>query len=159
MPRRSTRKNTYVRLPEQRIQEIQDLVRSWPFETKAFMRARLNQYKPPSGWFNTILEFMLGLIMETPDRTFRVLKDPRILTDWQKRFELSGQSNPQEAWNRILEKEVTARDYRYLLSLLDTGLSDVHMPVELEKLLRKSTRPISARSISRTRPFPKRPWF
>ncbi|MGD9010641.1 MAG: AAA family ATPase, partial [Desulfobacteraceae bacterium] len=32
------------------------------------------------------------------------------------------------------EKEVTARDYRYLLSLLDRDLSDVHVPVEMEEL-------------------------
>jgi SpoVK/Ycf46/Vps4 family AAA+-type ATPase len=134
MPRRLTRKITYVRLPEQRIKEIEGLVATWPYETKAFMRARLNQYKPPSGWLNTILDIMLSFIMDAPEKRFKVLKDPDILTDWQKRFELSGQANPQDAWNRILEKEVTARDYRYLLSLLDRDLSDVHVPVEMEEL-------------------------
>jgi SpoVK/Ycf46/Vps4 family AAA+-type ATPase len=134
MPRRLTRKITYVRLPEQRIKEIEGLVATWPYETKAFMRARLNQYKPPSGWLNAILEIILSFIMDAPEKHFKVLKDPEILTDWQKRFELSGQANPQDAWNRILEKEVTARDYRYLLSLLDRDLSDVHVPVEMEEL-------------------------
>jgi SpoVK/Ycf46/Vps4 family AAA+-type ATPase len=134
MPRRLTRKISYVRLPEQRIKEIEGLVATWPYETKAFMRARLNQYKPPSGWVNTILDIILSFIMDAPEKHFQVLKDPEILTDWQKRFELSGQANPQDAWNRILEKEVTARDYRYLLSLLNRDLSDVHVPVELEEL-------------------------
>ena len=137
MPRRVTKQVTYVRLPEQRIQEIQALVASWPYETKAFMRARLNQYKPPAGWLNAFLEVLLSFFMDKPEKTFSVLKDPKILTDWQMRFELSGQSNPQDAWNRILEKEVTARDYQYLLSLLDSGLSDVHVPVELETLFEK----------------------
>ena len=137
MPRRLTRKTTYVRLPERRIQEIKALVREWPNETKAFMRARLNQYKPPAGYVNTVLDTFLSFIMDTPDKHFNVLKDPDILTDWQKRFEISGQTNPQTAWNRILEKEVTAKDYLYLLSLLDHSLSDVHVPVELEDLFDK----------------------
>lgn len=134
MPRRLTRNITYVRLPEQRIREIEALVATWPYETKAFMRARLNQYKPPSGWLNALLDIFLSFIMDAPEKHFKVLKDPDILTDWQKRFELSGHANPQDAWNRILEKEVTARDYRYLLSLLDRALSDVHVPVEMEEL-------------------------
>jgi SpoVK/Ycf46/Vps4 family AAA+-type ATPase len=137
MARRTTRKVTYVRLPEQRIREIQALVESWTYETRAFMRARLNQYRPPSGWLNAAIEWLLAFFMETPDKTFRVLRDPAILTDWQKRFALSGQANPQDAWNRILEKEVTAKDYLYLLSLLDHSLSDVHVPLELQSLFEK----------------------
>ena len=137
MPRRQTKKITYVRLPEGRIREIKGLVAQWPYETKAFMRARLNQYRPPAGWINKILETFLSFIIEAPEKKFYVLKDPEILTDWQKRFEISGQTNPQDAWNRILEKEVTAKDYRYLLSLLDYGLRDVHVPVELEALFEK----------------------
>ena len=137
MPRRLTKKVTYVRLPERRIREIKSLVGDWPYETKAFMRARLNQYKPPAGWINSILETFISFFLEAPDRQFHVLKDPEILTDWQKRFELSGQTNPQDAWNRILEKEVTSKDYLYLLSLLDHGLRDVHVPVELDTLFEK----------------------
>ena len=137
MPKRLTKKVTYVRLPEQRITEIQALVASWPYETKAFMRARLNQYKPPRIWMSNLIEWAMSFVMDSPDKTFRVLKDPNILTDWQKRFELSGQANPQDAWNRILEKEVTARDYLYLLSLLDEQLTDVHVPIELETLFEK----------------------
>lgn len=137
MPRRLTKKTTYVRLPEKRIHEIKALVGEWPYETKSFMRARLHQYKPPAGWTNAVLETFISFIMESPDKRFNVLKDPEILTDWQKRFEISGQTNPQDAWNRILEKEVTSRDYLYLLSLLDHSLRDVHVPVELSDLFEK----------------------
>jgi len=137
LPKRLTKKVTYVRLPEHRIKEIQALVASWPYETKAFMRARLNQYKPPRIWMSSLAEWGVSFFMDSPEKTFRVLKDPAILTDWQKRFELSGQANPQDAWNRILEKEVTARDYLYLLSLLDESLTDVHVPIELENLFEK----------------------
>ncbi|MGD9009287.1 MAG: hypothetical protein PVG41_15280, partial [Desulfobacteraceae bacterium] len=80
MPRRLTRKITYVRLPEQRIKEIEALVATWPYETKAFMRARLNQYKPPSGWLNAFLDVGLSFIMDAPEKHFKVLKDPDILT-------------------------------------------------------------------------------
>ena len=43
MPKRLTKKVTYVRLPEHRINESQALVASWPYEPKAIMRARLDQ--------------------------------------------------------------------------------------------------------------------
>jgi SpoVK/Ycf46/Vps4 family AAA+-type ATPase len=137
MARRLTREITYVRLPESRIREINDLVASWPQETKAFMRARLNQYRPPMDMINNLLETFLSFFMDAPEKNFNVLKDPDILTDWQKRFEISGQTNPQDAWNKILEKEVSAKDYRYLLSLLDKQLVDVHIPVELHDLFEK----------------------
>jgi transitional endoplasmic reticulum ATPase len=137
MPRRLTKEIRYVRLPEERIREIEDLVASWPHETMAFMRARLNQYKPPSDLFNTLLDSFISLFMRAPKKRLAVLKDPDILTDWQKRFEISGQTNPQEAWNKILEKEVSAKDYVYLLSLLERELADVHIPLELEELFEK----------------------
>jgi transitional endoplasmic reticulum ATPase len=137
MARRLTREITYVQLTESRIREINDLVAAWPQETKAFMRARLNQYRPPMGLVNSVLETFLSFFMEAPERKFNVLQDPNILTDWQKRFEISGHTNPQEAWNKILEKEVSAKDYRYLISLLDKELVDVHIPVELYDLFEK----------------------
>ncbi len=137
MARRLTKEITYVRLSEQRIAEIQNLVASWPYETKAFMRARLNQYKPPSDMVNTLLEWLLSLFAEAPEKRFNILEDPDILTDWQRRFEISGQTNPQDAWNKILEKEVSAKDYDYLLSLLNNDLTDVHVPWELRILFEK----------------------
>jgi len=137
MPRKLTRENKYVRLPEKRIHEIEDLVAAWPYETMAFMRSRLNQYKPPSDFINSILDTVLSLFVDAPKKHLRVLKDPDILTDWQKRFEISGQTNPQEAWNKILEKEVSARDYIYLLSLLNKELNDIHIPVELRTQFEK----------------------
>ncbi len=137
MPRRLTKEIKYVRLPEARIREIEDLVASWPYETMAFMRARLNQYRPSSDFINTLLDIFLSLFADAPKRKLQVLKDPDILTDWQKRFEISGQTNPQEAWHKILEKELSAKDYVYLLSLLDKELTDVHIPWELKSLFEK----------------------
>ena len=137
MPRRLTKEIKYIRLPEERISEIQDLVASWPYEIMVFMRARLNQYRPPSDLVNTLLELLLSLFTTAPKKKFDVLNNPDILTDWQKRFEISGQTNPQEAWNKILEKEVSAKDYAYLLSLLDIELTNVHIPEDLRELFEK----------------------
>ena len=137
MAKRLTKEVRYISLPENRIQEISRLVASWPYETKAFMRSRLNQYSPPSDWLNTLLENFLSFFFTAPEKHFVILKDPEILTDWQRRFEISGKTNPQQAWNKILEKEVSAKDYTYLLSLLDRDLGDVHVPVELTSLFEK----------------------
>jgi SpoVK/Ycf46/Vps4 family AAA+-type ATPase len=137
MARKITKEIQYIRLSENRIREIEDLVASWPYETRAFMRARLNQYKPPSDLINAVLDRILSLFMATPQKKFNVLKDPDILTDWQKRFEISGQTNPQDAWNKILEKELSPKDYIFLLSLLDRELTDIHIPWELQDLFDK----------------------
>ena len=107
MAQRLTKEIRYIRLPEQRIREIEELVRSWPYETKAFMRARLNQYRPRFKSLNALLDTVRSIFMPYKERKFVILKDPSILTDWQRRFELSGQTNPQEAWHKILEKEWT----------------------------------------------------
>jgi SpoVK/Ycf46/Vps4 family AAA+-type ATPase len=137
MAKRVTKEVKYVKLPEQRIREIEDLVALWPYETKAFMRSRLHQYQPPSDFVNRLLDTLLSLFIAAPEKHFEILKEPDILTDWQRRFEISGQTNPQDAWNKILEKEVSAKDYLYLLSLLDRELSDVHVPWELASLFEK----------------------
>jgi hypothetical protein len=137
MARSFTKEIQYVRLTEKRIREIEDLVASWPYETRAFMRARLNQYKPSSDLINAVLDRILSIFMAAPKKKFNALKDPSILTDWQKRFEISGQTNPQEAWNKLLEKELSAKDYIFLLSLLDRELADVHIPWELQELFEK----------------------
>ncbi len=47
MPRRTTKEKTYIRLPEKAIHKIEALVSTWTYDTKAFVRSRLNQYKPP----------------------------------------------------------------------------------------------------------------
>jgi transitional endoplasmic reticulum ATPase len=137
MPRRFTKAVKFIKLSEKRIMEIEELVSLWPYETKAFMRARFLQYQPKSDIINTLLESFLSFFYEPPEKKFSILKDPDILTDWQRRFEISGQTDPQEAWSKILEKELSAKDYAYLLSLLDDELNDVHVPWELDALFEK----------------------
>ncbi len=137
MARRTTKAVKYIKLSEQRIREIEDLVALWPYETKAFMRARLLQYKPKSDLMTRVVEFILSFLYDSAEKNFSILKDPDILTDWQRRFEISGQTDPQESWSKILEKELSSKDYAYLLSLLEKELNDVHVPLELEELFAK----------------------
>lgn len=134
---RKTKEIHYVRLPEKRIAEIEALVSGWPYETKAFMRARLNQYSPRSRLSTTIQNIIDFLLMKARNKRFTILRNPEILTDWQKRFAISGQTHPLEAWNNILEKEVSSKDYHYLLFLLDKELTDVHVPLGLGVLFEK----------------------
>ena len=133
---RLTKEISYIKLSEQRIREIETLVNGWPNETKAFMRARLNQYSPPSYIFSIIKKVFRFVLRISGRRKFIILNNPDILTNWQKRFELSGESNPQEAWNKILEKEISRKDYKYILALLDKELVDVHVPHEFRDLFK-----------------------
>lgn len=134
---RLTRETRHVRLPEARIREIEELVASWPHETKAFLRARLHQYAPPSGLLHGLAGQARALLGRRTERAFRVLRDAGLLTDWQRRFELSGETNPKEAWNKLLSREVGQADYPYLLFLLDRELADAHVPPELKGLVEK----------------------
>jgi len=137
MPRRFTKKVRYVRLPEKRIAEINELVASWSHETKEFMRARLNQFKPGGGLTRGAKGLYRWFTFSAPKRDLAILKSPEILTDWQKRFEVSGQTVPRKAWNHILERELSDSDRAYMLALLEKELSDVHLPDELANLFQK----------------------
>jgi len=137
MPKRYTKKIQYIRLPERRITEIESLVESWPYDTKEFMRARLNQYRPPSGLLNLLFYTLKSAFRRKRAGHFNALREPRILTDWQRRFELSGETVPRRAWNNILEKEVSKKDRALLLALLNRDLADVHIPDEFADLLEK----------------------
>ncbi len=137
MPRRLTKQVRLIRLPEKRIAEIDDLVASWPHETKEFMRVRLKQYRPPPPFFRLLSRCLGWFLLTAKKRDLHILKDPHILTDWQKRFEVSGQTVPRKAWNHILEKELSPKDHAYMLARLERELSDVHLPQELRRLFEK----------------------
>jgi SpoVK/Ycf46/Vps4 family AAA+-type ATPase len=157
MPKRLTKQVRHVRLPEKRIAEIESLVASWSNETKEFMRARLNQYRPPSGLFGWATSSYRWLVFSTRKRNLNSLKDPKILTDWQKRFEISGHTIPRKAWNHILEKELSPKDHEFLLALLERELSDVHLPEELSELFEKIYRAHLRKEYSSDPEVPKAP--
>ena len=66
MARRLTKEIRYVRLPAERIREIEELVASWPYEIMVFMRARLNQYRPPSDFLKEALAVLQSLFKAVP---------------------------------------------------------------------------------------------
>lgn len=137
MPRRRTKKIHYICLPEKRIDEIDSLVASWSFETKEFMRARLNQYKPQGGLFKRLSSLFRWFLFSSRKRDLKILKNPEIITDWQKRFEVSGHTVPRKAWNHILERELSSKDHAYMLALLKRELTGVHLPDELRGLFER----------------------
>lgn len=116
---------------------MEEIVAAWPFETKEFMRARLNQYKPPSELLRGLRSLKKWVFHPGRKEGFSILRDPEIITDWQKRFEVSGQASPRKAWNAILEKEISSDDRAFLISLLDKELNDVHLPDELATIFGK----------------------
>ena len=47
MAKRYTKEKKYIALPEEAINKIESMVETWTYDTKAFVRSRLNQYTPP----------------------------------------------------------------------------------------------------------------
>ncbi|MCG6931320.1 MAG: AAA family ATPase [Desulfofustis sp.] len=137
MAKRFTKQIRYVRLPEKRIAEIEAVVASWSYETREFMRARLNQYKPRGELRRYLGDLSRWLSFSPPRRDLAILRNPEIITSWQKRFEVSGQTVPRKAWNHILDKELDNRDHAFMLALLERELSNVHLPDELGELFEK----------------------
>ena len=138
MTKRTTKEKTFIRLPEDSIKKIEALVATWSYDTKAFVRSRLNQYKPPHPLISLLKEsFFLFFFMKWKKRKMNVLNNPEILRDWKKRFLYSGEINPGASWNTIIEKELTKSEYHYLIAVLDKELTDLHVPMELEETFEK----------------------
>ncbi len=138
MAKRITREKIYISLPEETIKKIESMVLSWSYDTKAFVRSRLNQYKASHPLISGMKDlFHLIFFMRRKKRQMNVLNNPQILTDWKKRFLYSGETNPGASWNRIIEKELTKPEYHYLIAVLDRELTDLHVPMELEETFDK----------------------
>ncbi|WP_022665767.1 AAA family ATPase [Desulfospira joergensenii] len=138
MAKRTTKEKKYISLPEETIEKIESMVSFWTYDTKAFVRSRLNQYKPAHPFISSVKEFFfLVFFMKRKTKQMNVLNNPQILTDWKKRFLYSGEINPGASWNKIIEKELTKPEYHYLIAVLDRELTDLHVPVELEKTFEK----------------------
>jgi len=138
MARRTTKEKTLIRLPEEAIGRIEHLVDSWTYDTKAFVRSRLNQYRQSHPFISFLKEnFYLLFFMKRQKKEMNVLNNPEILRDWKKRFLYSGETNPGASWNTIIEKELTKAEYKYLIAVLDRELTDLHVPVELAEIFDK----------------------
>ena len=138
MAKRMTKEKKYITLPEETIQKIDSIVAEWSYDTKAFVRSRLNQYAPPHPLISSLKEgIYLLFFMRRKKRRMNVLNNPSILRDWKKRFLYSGETNPGASWNRIIEKELTRAELLYLIAVLDRELTDLHVPMELEEMFDK----------------------
>ena len=124
---RKTRSPIYVRLPERRIKQIEALVAGWSFETRLFVLRRLRQYDPPHSPFSW-LRGGLRRLLRPGERSFQILRDPELLSNWRRRFEVSGAHNAAAAWKKILDNEVDWHDYQYLCYLLEKQTVDSFVP-------------------------------
>ncbi|WP_321495325.1 AAA family ATPase [uncultured Desulfobacter sp.] len=138
MAKRPTKEKKHIVLPEEAINKIETMVETWTYDTKAFVRSRLNQYKQPNSLISFLKNFVFFIFfMKRKQKRMNVLNNPQILTDWKKRFLYSGEINPAASWNRIIAKELTTAEYHYLIAVLDRELTNLHVPVELEKIFEK----------------------
>ncbi len=133
---RKTRSPVYVRLPENRIKQIESLVADWNFETSLFVLRRLHQYDPKRGLFDYLTGWLRGWFRQE-ERSFQFLRNPELLSDWRRRIEVSGSRNAAATWNRILSRELTWHDYHYLRFLLEQQTTDIHVPADFLEIFRK----------------------
>ncbi len=133
---RKTRSPVYVRLSEKRIRQIEALVDGWGFETRLFVLRRLRQYYPGRGPID-LLRAWLRRTLKPGERSFQNLRDPELLTDLRRRFELAGSRDASAAWNKILSRELDWHDYHYLKYLLEQKTSDIFVPESFREIFNK----------------------
>ena len=133
---RKTRTPVYVKLSGKRVKQIEQLVDGWNFETRLFILRRLRQYSPSHSWFERA-RCWLWRNLWPMDRSFQILQDPELLSDWRRRFEVSGSQNASAAWNKVLHRELDWHDYQYLSVLLERETNDIFVPAPLIQLFEK----------------------
>ncbi len=100
------------------------------------MLRRLRQYDPPRSPFDLLHAWVKHLI-NPGERSFQMLRDPELLNDWRRRFEVSGSQNAAAAWDKILRRELDWHDYQYLTYLLEQQSSDIFTPPKFLTLFLK----------------------
>jgi SpoVK/Ycf46/Vps4 family AAA+-type ATPase len=133
---RKTRSSVYVRLSEKRIRQIETLVAGWSFDTRLFVLRRLRQHRPARSPL-ALLRRWLRRLLKPGERSFAVLRDPELLNDWHRRFEVAGSSSASAAWGKILDRELDWHDYQYLIYLLERQTADIHVPPAFLEVFRK----------------------
>ena len=133
---RKTRSPVYVRLSERRIRQIEALVESWGFETRLFVLRRLRQYNPSRGPTDLVRAFWRHTV-KGGDRRFQNLRDPELLSDLRRRFEVAGSRDASAAWAKILSRELDWHDYHYLRHLLEKKTSDIYVPPDFLEIFDK----------------------
>jgi len=97
---------------------------------------RLRQYKPSRSPFELLWSWLRRLL-KPAERSFQILRDPELLNDWRRRFEVSGSPSAAAAWNRILDRELDWHDYQYLTYLLERQTADIFVPPAFHDFFRK----------------------
>ncbi|HBT82376.1 MAG TPA: AAA family ATPase [Desulfuromonas sp.] len=133
---RKTRSPVYVKLSERRIRQIEELVAGWNYETRHFVLRRLRQYRPQRSLFGRLLA-LLRRVTRPGERNFQLLRNPELLSDWRRRFEVAGSPSAEAAWHRILAKELDWHDYQYLSHLLARETTDVYVPPSFRDIFHK----------------------
>ncbi len=133
---RKTKTPINVRLSEKRLNQIQNLVGSWNYETRSFVLQRLRQYHPRPSLFRFI-RILLRRMLQPSERRFHLLRNPESLSDWHRRMEISGSPSAAAAWNKILERELDRHDYYYLTYLLERETADIFVPQYLRDFFDK----------------------
>ncbi len=91
------------------------------------MLRRLRQYDPHRSPLDLIRGWVRRLL-KPADRSFQILRDPELLNDWRRRFEVAGSPSASAAWDKILGRELDWHDYQYLTYLLERQTADVFTP-------------------------------
>jgi energy-coupling factor transporter ATP-binding protein EcfA2 len=133
---RKTKTPINVRISEKRLRQIQRLVDSWNYESRVFVLQRLHQFRPqrtPWRFFRDLFKSLLW----PKERRFQMLRNPEALSDWHRRFEISGSSSAGAAWNKILDRELNWHEYHYLTYLLERETADIFVPPPLHDFFEK----------------------
>jgi SpoVK/Ycf46/Vps4 family AAA+-type ATPase len=133
---RKTKSPIYVKLSEKRIRQIESLAAGWSFETRVFVLRRLRQYDPSRSPFE-LLRRWLRRMYKPAEGSLKILRDPELLNDWRRRFEVAGSPSAAAAWDRILDRELDWHDYQYLTYLLERQTADIFVPPAFLDFFRK----------------------
>ncbi|NLV23612.1 MAG: AAA family ATPase [Deltaproteobacteria bacterium] len=133
---RKTKTPINVRISEKRLRQIQHLVDSWSYESRGFVLQRLRQFRPKRTPWRFFRDLFKSLLWPT-ERRFQMLRNPEALSDWHRRFEISGSSSAGAAWNKILNRELNWHEYHYLTYLLERETTDIFVPPSLHDFFEK----------------------
>jgi SpoVK/Ycf46/Vps4 family AAA+-type ATPase len=128
---RKTKKTIYIKLSKERKEELDNLINTWDFETKMFLKSILQSYTEKyAPW----LVVVARKIFRKKNGKFELLSDPNKFRNWHKRYIATGKTNTKEAYEAFLKKEVSADDAIYLVSKIKEEIKDVVLPEELVQL-------------------------
>jgi transitional endoplasmic reticulum ATPase len=149
MPGRQTRETTYVRLPESRIREIDELVASGPRDQG--LHARAAAPVPAAVGFDQQPSGNPSVLFMAPRKAFEILKEPDILTDWQRRFRDFGSDQiPRKPGTRSSKRRSRPRITAICCPCWTANSPTSTSPGSWSRCSKRSTAPISARNTSRT---------